>query len=153
LKLGENWLDAESPRCQLLCLKNANTFTPPSFMILRSLPRPQRQLRLAFSSSSSVTSCRQGYATTTNTFQRPRCSPAPSRTGWKHQAVSARRGLATHQMGFEGHRLPALPHDEIYSEHGVDGLLSPEGYDLAWTQYQSMMIEKLNLLTVGMQQR
>jgi superoxide dismutase, Fe-Mn family len=36
-------------------------------------------------------------------------------------------------------------------EHGVDGFLSPEGFDLAWTQYQSMMLEKLNYMTFGMQ--
>jgi superoxide dismutase, Fe-Mn family len=64
--------------------------------------------------------------------------------------MPARRGLATDATGFEGHQIPALPHDETYAEHGVDGLLSPEGFDLAWTQYQSMMIEKLNIMTMGM---
>lgn len=28
-------------------------------------------------------------------------------------------------------------------------LLSPEGFDFAWTQYQGLMVEKLNLLTQG----
>lgn len=27
--------------------------------------------------------------------------------------------------------------------------MSPEAYDFAWTQYQSLMIDKLNLLTQG----
>ncbi len=115
-------------------------FTPPSFMILRSLCRPQRQLQAVFS-SITASACKQRSPAASKTVLLPRCSHLPS---------SARRGLATQPTGFEGHRLPTLPHDETYSEHGVDGFLSPEGYDLAWTQYQSMMIEKLNTMTMGM---
>jgi Fe-Mn family superoxide dismutase len=33
---------------------------------------------------------------------------------------------------------------------GVPGLLSPAGFDMAWTQYQSLMLEKLSNLTAGM---
>ncbi|KAK3941537.1 Manganese/iron superoxide dismutase [Diplogelasinospora grovesii] len=43
------------------------------------------------------------------------------------------------------HYLPPL--DEI--SNGVPGLLSPEGFDIAWTQYQTLMLEKLNALTAG----
>jgi len=48
-----------------------------------------------------------------------------------------RRGLRT---------LPRLSHD---FEAGVPGLLSPAGFDMAWTQHQSLMIQKLDNLTVG----
>jgi len=101
-------------------------------MILRALSRPQRQLSIALS------------------LIGPSCSPARPPAPWKHLCVSARRGLINQPTGFEGHRLPTLPHDETYGEHGVDNFLSPEGFDLAWTQYQSMMIEKLNAMTIGM---
>ncbi len=33
---------------------------------------------------------------------------------------------------------------------GVPGLLSPAGFDIAWTQYQSLMVDKLNNLVAGM---
>ncbi|KAL1976691.1 hypothetical protein VTN31DRAFT_2973 [Thermomyces dupontii] len=45
------------------------------------------------------------------------------------------------------HRVPQLTHDAYFKEHGVPDLLSPEGFDFAWTQYQGLMVEKLNLLT------
>ncbi|KAI1482695.1 manganese and iron superoxide dismutase [Daldinia eschscholtzii] len=32
---------------------------------------------------------------------------------------------------------------------GVPGLLSPEGFDFAWVQYQELIIERLNALTAG----
>jgi superoxide dismutase, Fe-Mn family len=46
--------------------------------------------------------------------------------------------------------LPDLVHGDTYGEHGIDGFISPEGFDLAWTQYQSMMLEKVNVYTYGM---
>ncbi len=46
------------------------------------------------------------------------------------------------------HSAPSLTHD---FREGVPGLLSPQGFDMAWTQYQSLMLEKLSNLTAGMQ--
>ena len=43
--------------------------------------------------------------------------------------------------------MPPLAHD---FRNGVPGLLSPEGFDIAWTQYMTLMMEKLNALTAGM---
>lgn len=51
--------------------------------------------------------------------------------------VNARRCL---------HRVPALPHD--YSQ-GVPNLMSRSGFQIAWTENMSMLLEKLNALTVG----
>lgn len=45
------------------------------------------------------------------------------------------------------HSVPTLMHD---FREGVPGLLSPAGFDMAWTQYQSLMLEKLSNLTAGM---
>ncbi|KAI9829505.1 MAG: hypothetical protein M1819_006325 [Sarea resinae] len=47
------------------------------------------------------------------------------------------------------HHVPPLTHDEAFKKDGVPGLLSAEGFDIAWTQYQGLMVEKLNLLTGG----
>ena len=42
--------------------------------------------------------------------------------------------------------VPILSHDFT---NGVPGLLSPAGFDMAWTQYQELMVERLNVLTAG----
>ena len=51
--------------------------------------------------------------------------------------VNARRSL---------HQVPSLPHD--YSQ-GIPNLMSPGGFAVAWTDYMSLMVEKLNALTTG----
>ncbi|EPE29268.1 Fe,Mn superoxide dismutase (SOD), C-terminal [Glarea lozoyensis ATCC 20868] len=43
--------------------------------------------------------------------------------------------------------VPPLAHD---FRNGVPNLLSPGGFDLAWTQYQSYLVEKLNATTAGL---
>jgi Fe-Mn family superoxide dismutase len=35
-------------------------------------------------------------------------------------------------------------------QNGIPGLLTPEGFRLAYTDYQTLMLEKLNALTAGM---
>lgn len=52
--------------------------------------------------------------------------------------VNARRSL---------HQVPSLPHD--YSQ-GVPNLMSASGFAIAWSDYMSLMVEKLNALTTGM---
>jgi superoxide dismutase len=44
------------------------------------------------------------------------------------------------------HTVPPLQH----FEDGIPGLLSKEGFDTAYTQYQYMLTEKLNRFTAGM---
>ena len=46
------------------------------------------------------------------------------------------------------HNVPRLSHD--FANEGVPGFLGPAGFDIAWTQYQSLMVERLNRLTAGM---
>jgi hypothetical protein len=46
----------------------------------------------------------------------------------------------------QAQRIPTLKHDFT---NGVPGLLSPPAFDIAWTQYQTLMIEKLNQLLAG----
>lgn len=45
------------------------------------------------------------------------------------------------------HHVPTLPHD--YAEGGVPNLMSPGGFAIAWSDYMSLMVEKLNGLTAG----
>ena len=47
------------------------------------------------------------------------------------------------------HGVPTLSSGQTYQQHGVPDLISPEGYDLAWNQYQGLMIDKLNEMTQG----
>lgn len=58
-----------------------------------------------------------------------------------------RIGLSLRTSRRSLHHVPLLTHD---FSNGVPGLLSAPGFDIAWTQYQSLMVEKLNVLTAGM---
>jgi Fe-Mn family superoxide dismutase len=42
-----------------------------------------------------------------------------------------------------------LQHDTYYKENGVPEFMSPEAFDFSWTQYQTLLVNKLNLLTQG----
>jgi Fe-Mn family superoxide dismutase len=43
------------------------------------------------------------------------------------------------------HRLPPLEQ----FEEGIPGLFTPDGFRVAWTEHQTLMIDKLNALTAG----
>jgi len=45
--------------------------------------------------------------------------------------------------------MPILNYDDEFSVNGVPDLLSSQGYNLAWSQYQESLIHKLNELTAG----
>ncbi|OOF96123.1 hypothetical protein ASPCADRAFT_207486 [Aspergillus carbonarius ITEM 5010] len=45
------------------------------------------------------------------------------------------------------HRVPQLSNDQYFKDNGVPELLSPEAFDFSWTQYQGLLIDKLNLMT------
>ncbi|BCS06927.1 hypothetical protein ALUC_11308S [Aspergillus luchuensis] len=45
------------------------------------------------------------------------------------------------------HRVPQLTNDQYFKNNGIPELLSPEAFDFAWTQYQGLLIDKLNLMT------
>ena len=47
------------------------------------------------------------------------------------------------------HNPPYLPYKEAFSEEGIPGLMSSAGFKIAWTDYQSLLINKLNELTAG----
>lgn len=45
--------------------------------------------------------------------------------------------------------MPPLAHGEKFARDGVGQMLSPEGFDMAWTQYQGYTVQRLNELTAG----
>lgn len=57
-----------------------------------------------------------------------------------------RAGLARPIQRRSMHHVPSLSHD---FRDGVPGLLSAQGFDIAWTQYMTLMLDKLNALVAG----
>jgi len=47
------------------------------------------------------------------------------------------------------HQVPPLVRQNVFDREGIPGLLSNDGFSLAWTQYQGFVIEKLNRMIVG----
>ncbi|KAI5967200.1 hypothetical protein CANMA_003257 [Candida margitis] len=47
------------------------------------------------------------------------------------------------------HTVPRLANHETWSAQGIPGLLSPQGYSTAWTDYQTYLLTNLTLLTNG----
>ncbi|PYI28668.1 manganese and iron superoxide dismutase [Aspergillus indologenus CBS 114.80] len=45
------------------------------------------------------------------------------------------------------HRVPQLAHENKYKSNGIEEFMSPEAFDFSWTQYQALLVDKLNLLT------
>ncbi|KAF2861069.1 manganese and iron superoxide dismutase [Piedraia hortae CBS 480.64] len=63
-------------------------------------------------------------------YTGPSCVTLPSAS-----FVSPRRSL---------HKLPILDQDNMFRRHGIANFISPEAYDMAWTQYQQQTLNKLN---------
>ncbi|TDZ17724.1 37S ribosomal protein S26 [Colletotrichum sidae] len=61
-------------------------------------------------------------------------------------SVAAPRVPMVRQQHRSLHDYPDLPHDFTA---GVPGLLSADGFDMAWTQYMRLILDKLNALTAG----
>ncbi|KXT00976.1 hypothetical protein AC578_8193 [Pseudocercospora eumusae] len=47
------------------------------------------------------------------------------------------------------HDVPLLGFEDVFQEKGVPGLFAPRGYEMAWTEYQAHIIQKLNDLVAG----
>ena len=45
--------------------------------------------------------------------------------------------------------MPALTHGQKFATDGIGDAMSPDGFDIAWTQYQGYTVSRLNDLTVG----
>lgn len=47
------------------------------------------------------------------------------------------------------HKVAPLTDDAKFEQYGVPGLLTTEGFEFAYTNYQSWLLEKLNQMTAG----
>ncbi|SLM36220.1 fe superoxide dismutase [Lasallia pustulata] len=71
-------------------------------------------------------------------------------TALRAAPVSTRPALLSHTSQRRSlHQVPQLTHGATFAKDGVEGVLSPGGFDIAWTQYQGHMVHKLNQLTSG----
>lgn len=61
-------------------------------------------------------------------------------------AAAARAAPARPLQQRSIHYVPQLSHD---FKDGVPGLLSADGYDMAWNQYMTLVLDKLNALIAG----
>ncbi|KAF2158716.1 hypothetical protein M409DRAFT_71507 [Zasmidium cellare ATCC 36951] len=102
-------------------------FHAPPTMITRRLLRPAGQIA---SSQWTCSACR-ARAPLLQTVQRSQTRPISS----QYEPVT--------------HGVPILHHDKFFAEKGIPGLFSPKGYDVAWTQYQEVLLSKLRELTSG----
>ncbi len=53
------------------------------------------------------------------------------------------------QQKRQKHHIGRLDYEDTFSRHGVPGLLSPAGFQIAWTEYQRLLVNKLNDLTAN----
>ncbi|KAK4553007.1 hypothetical protein LTR86_009931 [Recurvomyces mirabilis] len=53
------------------------------------------------------------------------------------------------QQQRRAHHVPPLTFDETFRQDGIPGLLSDQGFRIAWTDYQALLVQKLNELTAG----
>lgn len=63
--------------------------------------------------------------------------PATTSTASRFAAPLAARSI---------HHVPTLTHDFT---NGVPNLMSPGGFNIAWSEYMALTVEKLNALTAG----
>ncbi|KAK5710168.1 hypothetical protein LTR17_019111 [Elasticomyces elasticus] len=47
------------------------------------------------------------------------------------------------------HHVPPLTYDVTFQQDGIPNFISKYGYKIAWTEYQALMVQKLNELTAG----
>lgn len=73
-----------------------------------------------------------------------------SRDGWKN--VAPRVLPMQHQQRRAKHGVPALTNISNFAENGVPGLFSRKAFNIAWTEYQGLLVDNLNRLVDGQPQ-
>lgn len=81
---------------------------------------------------------------------RSACASAPRNSSSPFAAAAQQQQRAIHASPARlRHNVAPLTEDGRFEKHGVPGLLSPEGFDAAYTNYQGWVLDKLNSLTEG----
>ncbi|KAK3113793.1 hypothetical protein LTR53_008571 [Teratosphaeriaceae sp. CCFEE 6253] len=73
----------------------------------------------------------------------------PSCVSQTQAALTPLRPRQQQQQRRALHHVPPLTYHETFTAKGIPGFLSPSGYQIAWTNYQTLMVQKLNELTAG----
>ena len=95
--------------------------------------------------SNTAAVCPANTQTTLCTSTLPYGSPlALTDYSWQKKCLFAPK---TQRRG--RHYVPALTHGQKFARDGVGDAMSPDGFDIAWTQYQGYTVSRLNELTVG----
>lgn len=115
-----------------------------SLWLSQKVPGPASNLRRGQTTSRRLCNCK-GTPRTSSPPRRTRHIMFRTRLRIPRQGLSL--GLRTTVNARRSlHQVPSLPHD--YSQ-GIPNLMSPGGFAVAWTDYMSLMVEKLNALTTG----
>lgn len=87
---------------------------------------------------------------------RARCrlslyAPAPLRRAARESQAHCRprQNVRSVRAVRANHTMPPLVNDITYQAEGINGVFTPEAYNIAWTQYQSHLVDNLNRLVVG----
>ncbi|TKA70283.1 hypothetical protein B0A55_06740 [Friedmanniomyces simplex] len=83
----------------------------------------------------------------TRRLARPSNAFSPS--AWTRASLVPQNRRQQQQQRRALHHVPPLEFDETFKTKGIPGLISQHGYRIAWTDYQSLMVQKLNELTAG----
>lgn len=66
---------------------------------------------------------------------------------FRRQANIARKVFLSAKRSI--HEVPSLKNEDIFSKNGIEGLYSPKGFKLAWSDYQKYLTTNLTLQTNG----
>lgn len=73
--------------------------------------------------------------------------------GAKYHANNFQAQTLIAQQQCQARSIHAVPkvnaHDESFKQDGIPGLLTPEAYNIAWTEYEGHMVDRLNTMLAG----
>ena len=142
-----------------------NKRTPPQRTVTRAMMRP-RLIRLAATqcsgglvagpapwaastaskaAASTAAAAIRWTASATRTLST-QSSSRPQAPRSKSQSRTWSQRARTQQWSRPVHTLPDL---SLNQANGVPGLLSPTGFKTAWTDYQKLLIARLNVMVAG----
>ncbi|CAL8576891.1 hypothetical protein XPA_002756 [Xanthoria parietina] len=75
-------------------------------------------------------------------------NPSRQHTAWRScTSILGKCLYAPKTQRRRKHQVPALTHSATLRKDGLRDVLSPDGYEIAWTRYQQFLVDKLNQLT------
>lgn len=124
-------LAAHFPR-HLICAQASACSREIRALILRL---EMRTLRAAFHTIFWIANCLR--------YSEAITPPNMFRSRFPRIGLSVQRSFI---RSFSNHKMPGLRHDFTY---GIDKFMGPGAFEISWTNYQKLMIEKLNQAIAG----